>query len=165
MRRLSMKGITSAHLAHSRVHATLLQLAGMQVDNVRGDIGLHALHSFSVLSEILHDDPRRIVSRIGRRTALVREMHLSDRGGGGLLERLGHRRGCARHEVLRSLLHVLSNGAGVGQSYIVGRWVTVGCNCPRQFIFQRLNVSERRVFAHHLSVCLSHGRAFRIVEC
>jgi len=95
----------------------------MQVDNVRVHTGLHALHSFPVLPEVLHDDPSRTVGRTGRRTALVRKVHLLDRRSGGLLDRLGHGRGRARHEVLRPLLHVLSNGAGVGQSHIIGRWV------------------------------------------
>lgn len=108
---------------HVRSLQLCFQLAGMQMDNVRVHIGLHALHSFPVLPEVLHDDPRRIVGRTGRRAALVRQVHLLDRRGGGLLQRLGHRRGRACHEVLRPVFHVLSNGAGVGQSHIVGRWV------------------------------------------
>lgn len=101
----------------------LLQLAGLQVDYVAFYIGLYALHSVPVLSEVLHDDPRWTVSRAGRRTALVRKMHLLDRSGGGLLDHLGCSRGCSRHEILRPLLYVLSNGAGVGESYIFSRWV------------------------------------------
>lgn len=97
----------------------------MQVDHACLYIGLHAFHSFSVLSEILYDDSRRIVRRIGRWATLVRKMHLLDRSGGSLFDYFGYSRGRSCHEILRSLLYVLPNGASMGKSYIFSRWVLV----------------------------------------
>lgn len=95
----------------------------MQVDNVCFHIGLYAFHSCSVLPKILYNDSRRIIRRIRRRTALVRKMYLFNCSGRSLLNCLGYSRKCSCHKILRPLLHVLSNGAGVGKSYIFSRWV------------------------------------------
>lgn len=95
------------------------------MDNVDFHTGLYAIHSRPVLPEILHDDSRWIISWIRRRTALVRKMYLPDYRCGSLLHGFGYSRRCPCHKILRSLFHVLSNGAGVGKSYIFSRWVVV----------------------------------------
>lgn len=129
------------------------------MDNVCFHIGLYAFHSCSILSTILYDDSRRIIGRIRRRTALVRKMYLFNCSSRSLLNCLRYRRKCSCHTILRPLLHVLSNGASVGKSYIFSRWVVLlriymriyAAYAMINFIPQGLNV-PRKIFAYKLSL-------------
>lgn len=106
----------------------------MQVDNVCFHIGLYAFHNCSILSKILYNDSRRIICRIRRRAALVRKMYLFNRSSRSLLNCVGYSRKCSCHKILRPLLHVLSNGTGVGKSYIFSRWVILRVYVAYEYI-------------------------------
>jgi hypothetical protein len=95
----------------------IFQMVRLQMDHRVVLHHLYAVHHRTILSEILHDDPRWSRRRFRRRTFMVCQMYLSDSYFRSLRTNYGNFVRYCRDTVLRRLFHVLSVLASLGESH------------------------------------------------